>query len=67
MRVLKQPLTVDFLPTRIARRFEQLVGLKLSHVCVVAALLAAMYFATEVYSSETGYFGTITRIEEIAR
>lgn len=67
MRVLKQPLTVDVLPTRIARRFEQFVGLKLSHVCVVVALLTAMYVATEGYSSETGYFGQITSTQEIAR
>lgn len=59
MRVLKQNL-IDCQPLRFARRFEQLVGLKLSHVCVVVVLLAAMYVATESYSTESGYFRPIS-------
>jgi hypothetical protein len=55
MPVLKENLTADFTPARFARRFRQLVGLRFSHVCVVALLLAAMYVATESYSSEAGY------------
>lgn len=55
MPVLKEHLRMDSPPARFARRFERLVGLKLSHVCIVAALLAAMYIATESYSSESGY------------
>jgi hypothetical protein len=55
MRVLKETQRVDFQPARFARRFRQLVGLRFSHVCIAALLLAAMYVATESYSSEAGY------------
>jgi hypothetical protein len=57
MRVLKEHPGMDFEPARFARRFRQLVGLRLSHVCLVAILLAAMYVATESYSGEAGYSG----------
>jgi hypothetical protein len=57
MPALKQHATADFSPARFARRFRQLVGLRFSHVCIAALLLAAMYLATESYSGETGYPG----------
>lgn len=57
MRVLKEHPRMEFEPARFARRFRQLVGLRLSHVCIVAIVLAAMYIATESYSSEAGYRG----------
>jgi len=65
MRVLKENISVEFLPARFSRRFEQLIGLKLSHVCVVAIMLAAMYIATESYSGETGYFGSVSTEEAV--
>ncbi|MGD8323572.1 MAG: hypothetical protein PVF50_04325 [Gammaproteobacteria bacterium] len=55
MPVLKQNLRTEFPPARFARRFRQFVGLRLSHVLVVALLLAAMYVATKSYSHEYGY------------
>jgi len=42
-------------PFRFARNFERHVGLKLSHIVLVVALLVAMYLATENYSSDDGY------------
>mgnify|MGYP001549574608 CR=1 FL=1 len=60
MPVLKETQRVDFQPARFARRFRQLVGLRLSHVCIVALLLAAMYVATESYSSEAGYYEPVS-------
>ncbi len=57
MPVLKEHQRMDFEPARFARRFRQLVGLRHSHVCIVARLLAAMYVATESYSNEAGYAG----------
>ena len=59
MPVLKEHLRADFRPARLARRFRQMVGLRLSHVCLVAIALAAMYVATESYSGESGYFGNV--------
>jgi hypothetical protein len=55
MQVLRQSIREDFSPARFARSFERHVGLKLSHVCIVAALLAAMYVATKSYSTDSGY------------
>jgi hypothetical protein len=55
MQVLRQSIRGDFAPARFARSFRRHVGLRLSHVLIVAALLAAMYVATERYSSENGY------------
>ena len=57
MPVLKQQLRTELPPARFARRFRQFVGLRLSHVCLVALLFAAMYVATESYSNESGYLG----------
>lgn len=59
MPVLKQNISVEFPPARFARRFRQFVGLRLSHVCIVAILLAAMYVATESYSGEAGNRGPV--------
>ena len=56
MPVLKEQFNAGLGPTRFARRFRQLVGLRFSHVCIVAVLLAAMYVATESYSSEAGSY-----------
>jgi hypothetical protein len=55
MQVLRQTVRDDFPPARFARSFQRHVGLKLSHVLIVAALLGAMYVATQRYSSENGY------------
>ena len=55
MQVLRHPGSRDFSAARFARSFRRHVGLKLSHVLIVAALLAAMYLATQSYSQETGY------------
>ena len=65
MPVLKEHQNMDFEPARFARRFRQLVGLRLSHVCIVAILLAAMYVATESYSGEAGYNGATSAETEI--
>ena len=68
MQVLRQTIREDFAPVRFARGFRRHVGLRLSHVLIAAALLAAMYFATERYSDEDGYrppaSGTIERPSE---
>jgi len=55
MQVLRQTVREDFAPARFARSFRRHVGLRLSHVLIVAALFAAMYFATQRYSDENGY------------
>jgi len=55
MPVLRESIKGDIRPGRFARRFERHVGLKLSHIVIVAALLAAMYLATENYSRDAGY------------
>lgn len=58
MPVAREHPRLDIQPARFARRFRQLVGLRLSHVCIAAIVLAAMYVATESYSSEAGYVGS---------
>ena len=55
MQVLRHPGSKHFTAARFARSFRRHVGLKLSHVLLVAALLAATYLATESYSQEAGY------------
>lgn len=66
MPVLKQTLRTELPPARFARRFQQLVGLKFSHVCIVAILLAAMYVATESYSGESGYVAPTPAVSDTA-
>ena len=67
MPVLRESFKGEFRAFRFARSFERLVGLKLSHVCIVAVLLAAMYVATENYSGDSGYAGTAPAAAEIDR
>ena len=55
MPVLRESFKGEVRPLRFVRQFERAVGLKFSHVCIVAAALAAMYVATESYSNDTGY------------
>ena len=55
MPVLRESLKGESPPFRFARSFQRHVGLKLSHIAIVAAALAAMYLATESYSGDAGY------------